>query len=54
MGNVVDDECVEALETHKKALISALGVQPPDWNVPFEIMCEASDYVVGAVSRKMS
>src|SRR5215216_3555103 len=46
---VFDDECFEAFETIKKALISASIVQPPDWNLPFEIMCDASDYVVGAV-----
>ena len=44
-----DDDCVEAFEILKKALISAPIVQPPDWNLPFEIMCDASDYVVGAV-----
>ena len=43
------DDCVEAFETLKKALISAPIVQPPDWNLPFEIMCDASDYVVGAI-----
>ena len=43
------DDCLEAFETLKKALISAPIVQPPDWNLPFEIMCDASDYVVGAI-----
>ena len=43
------DDCVEAFETLKKALISAPIVQPPDWNLPFEIMCDASDYVIGVV-----
>jgi hypothetical protein len=33
----------------KKALISALVVQPPDWTIPFELMCDASDFSVGAV-----
>jgi hypothetical protein len=33
----------------KKALISAPVIQPPDWHLPFEIMCDASDYAVGAV-----
>jgi hypothetical protein len=33
----------------KEALISALVIQPPDWHLPFEIMCDASDYAVGAV-----
>ena len=46
---VFDDDCVEAFETLKKALTSAPIVQQPDWNLPFEIMCDASDYVVGAV-----
>jgi hypothetical protein len=33
----------------KKALISTPVIQPPDWHLPFEIMCDASDYAVGAV-----
>jgi len=46
---VFNDDCLEAFEILKKALISAPIVQPPDWNLPFEIMCDASDYAVGAV-----
>jgi hypothetical protein len=33
----------------KSALVSAPIIQPPDWSQPFEIMCDASDYAVGAV-----
>ena len=39
---VFDDDYVEAFETLKKALTSTPIVQPPDWNLPFEIMCDAS------------
>ena len=45
---VFDDDCVEAFEILEKALISAPIVQPPDWNLPFDIMCDAIDYAVGA------
>ena len=30
-------------------MISAPIVQPPDWNLPFEIMCDSSDYAIGDV-----
>jgi hypothetical protein len=43
------EECLQSFHTLKKALISAPVIQPPDWHLPFEIMCDASDYVVGAV-----
>jgi hypothetical protein len=33
----------------KKALISAPVIQPPDWHLPFEIICNTSDCAVGAV-----
>ncbi|KAK1609515.1 hypothetical protein QYE76_033188 [Lolium multiflorum] len=46
---VFDDDCKEAFETLKKALTTAPVVEPPDWNFPFEIMCDASDFAVGAV-----
>ena len=46
---IYNDECHEAFQILKKALISALIIQPPDWKLPFEIMCDASDFAVGAV-----
>jgi hypothetical protein len=44
-----NDACLKAFETLKLALTSAPIIQPPDWSLPFEIMCDASDYAVGAV-----
>jgi hypothetical protein len=38
------DECLKAFYILKEELIEA-----PNWSVPFEIMCDASDYAVGAV-----
>ena len=46
---IFNDECHEAFQILKKALISAPIIQPPNWKLPFEIMCDASDFVVGAV-----
>ncbi|XP_057999047.1 uncharacterized protein LOC131177894 [Hevea brasiliensis] len=40
-------------EEDKEALISAPIMQPPDWKLPFEIMCDVSDYAVGAVLGQM-
>jgi hypothetical protein len=44
-----DEKCLAAFRTLKSALVSAPIIQPLDWSQPFEIMCDASDYVVGAV-----
>ncbi|XP_013639554.1 PREDICTED: uncharacterized protein LOC106344790 [Brassica oleracea var. oleracea] len=44
-----DEDCLEAFKKLKEELTSAPIVQPPDWSLPFEIMCDASDYAVGAV-----
>ncbi|XP_019057368.1 PREDICTED: LOW QUALITY PROTEIN: uncharacterized protein LOC109116428 [Tarenaya hassleriana] len=42
-------DCDVEFQTLKTALTSAPIIQPPDWDLPFEIMCDASDYAVGAV-----
>jgi hypothetical protein len=44
-----DEDCLIAFNTLKKTLVSAPIIQPPDWNLPFEIMCDGSDYAVSAV-----
>ncbi|CAM8907397.1 unnamed protein product [Rhodiola kirilowii] len=44
-----DEECLEAFDKLKKNLVSAPIVQPPNWDLPFELMCDASDYAIGAV-----
>jgi hypothetical protein len=35
-----DEDCLIAFYTLKKALVPAPIIQPPDWNLPFEIMCD--------------
>ena len=42
-------ECEEAFRTLIAKLTTAPIMQSPDWNLPFEIMCDASNYAVGAV-----
>jgi len=32
-----------------KELISAPIIHAPDWSQPFKLMCDASDYAIGAV-----
>jgi hypothetical protein len=44
-----NEKCLVAFRTLKRALITVPIIQPPDWSQPFEIMCDASDYAVGAV-----
>ncbi|GJY44958.1 reverse transcriptase domain-containing protein [Tanacetum coccineum] len=41
-------ECIEAFNALKKKLTEAPILVAPDWDLPFEIMCDASDYAVGA------
>ncbi|KAJ9542313.1 hypothetical protein OSB04_028819 [Centaurea solstitialis] len=44
-----NDSCLEAFEKLKKELTSAPIIQPPDWTLPFELMCDANDFAIGAV-----
>nr|GFB79268.1 reverse transcriptase domain-containing protein [Tanacetum cinerariifolium] len=46
---VFSKECVDAFNTLKKKLTEALILVFPNWNLPFKLMCDASDYAIGAV-----
>ncbi|KAM1362954.1 hypothetical protein ACFX2H_027715 [Malus domestica] len=45
----MNEECVVAFNKLKELLSTAPVIMPPDWSLPFELMCDASDYAVGAV-----
>src|SRR5215216_6061589 len=45
----LDHDCIAAFENLKNKLVSAPIMQPPKWDEPFEIMCDSSDYALGAV-----
>ncbi|GJT90109.1 DNA-directed DNA polymerase [Tanacetum coccineum] len=43
------DDCKKAFNILKEKLTTAPIIISPDWNTPFELMCDASDFAVGAV-----
>ncbi|XP_022895350.1 uncharacterized protein LOC111409540 [Olea europaea var. sylvestris] len=43
---ISDSHCVNLVQ---EKLVSTPVLAPPDWDYPFELMCDASDHVVGAV-----
>ncbi|GKD65688.1 reverse transcriptase domain-containing protein [Tanacetum coccineum] len=47
---VFSKDCINAFETLKKKLTEAPILVVPDWNLPFKLMCDASDFAIGAVS----
>ncbi|GJV80363.1 reverse transcriptase domain-containing protein [Tanacetum coccineum] len=46
---IFSDECIQAFQTLKKKLTEAPILIAPDWDLPFELMCDASDFAIGAV-----
>ena len=44
-----DSQCLHAFSVLKDKLISTPIVVAPDWSFPFELMCDASDFAIGAV-----
>ncbi|GKA24039.1 reverse transcriptase domain-containing protein [Tanacetum coccineum] len=46
---IFSDDCIQAFEMLKKKLTEAPILIAPDWDLPFELMCDASDFAIGAV-----
>nr|GEV28572.1 reverse transcriptase domain-containing protein [Tanacetum cinerariifolium] len=42
-------DCIKAFQTLKKKLTEAPILIAPNWDLPFELMCNASDFAIGAV-----
>ncbi|GJY71293.1 reverse transcriptase domain-containing protein [Tanacetum coccineum] len=46
---IFSDDCIQAFNTIQKKLTEAQILITPDWDLPFELMCDASDFAIGAV-----
>nr|GEV66925.1 reverse transcriptase domain-containing protein [Tanacetum cinerariifolium] len=46
---IFSQECVEAFQTLKRKLTEAPILIAPNWDMPFELMCDASNFSIGAV-----
>nr|GEZ80305.1 reverse transcriptase domain-containing protein [Tanacetum cinerariifolium] len=42
-------DCIKAFQTLKKKLMEAPILIAPNWDLSFELMCDASDFAIGAV-----
>nr|GEW52090.1 reverse transcriptase domain-containing protein [Tanacetum cinerariifolium] len=46
---VFSEDCIKAFQMLKKKLMEAPILIAPNWDLPFELMCDASDFAIGAV-----
>nr|GEZ06806.1 reverse transcriptase domain-containing protein [Tanacetum cinerariifolium] len=46
---IFSQECVDAFQTLKRKLTEAHVLIAPNWDMPFELMCDANDFAIGAV-----
>ncbi|CAN6695145.1 unnamed protein product [Malus baccata var. baccata] len=44
-----NEACEKAFNHLKDSLTTAPIITPPDWSIPFELMCDASNYALGAI-----
>ncbi|XP_070055177.1 uncharacterized protein [Nicotiana tomentosiformis] len=43
----IDEACLKAFEELKKKFVTAAIIVAPDWSLPFELMCDASEHAIG-------
>ncbi|GJS99771.1 reverse transcriptase domain-containing protein [Tanacetum coccineum] len=43
---IFSNKCIQAFDTLKKKLTEATILIAPDWDLPFELMCDASDFAI--------
>nr|GFB31972.1 reverse transcriptase domain-containing protein [Tanacetum cinerariifolium] len=48
------NECIEAFLTLKRKLTKASILIAPDWDLPFELMCDASNFAIGVARRPLT
>nr|GEX24585.1 retrovirus-related Pol polyprotein from transposon 17.6 [Tanacetum cinerariifolium] len=46
---IFSQECVDTFQILKRKLTEAPILIAPNWDMPFELMCDASDFAIGAV-----
>ena len=46
---VWDERCQQSFEQLKQFLTTALIVRAPNWQLPFEVICDASDFAIGVI-----
>ena len=46
---IFDEACLEAFDDIKNRLISPSIMCAPDWSLPLEIICDASDFAIDTV-----
>lgn len=47
-----DETCLQGFEELKSNLTSAPNLATPDWSIPFELICDASEYAISIVLCK--
>nr|GEU42944.1 reverse transcriptase domain-containing protein [Tanacetum cinerariifolium] len=49
---IFSKDCIKAFQILKKKLTDAPILIAPNWDLPFELMCDVSDFAIGAVLGK--